>query len=316
MSELTLKNTLTNYELEQSYCINEELLKEFIKELQVSENSKQTYLENVKHFLKWVEGKPINKTTLLDYKQHLIANYKASAVNSYISAIKQLFIFLEQYGFTNISKGIKGLKLNKKLHKREALTIEQVKNIFNSIDTSTLTGARDYALIKLLIGSGLRQCEVVNANVGSIQTMGDKKVIFIQGKGYNNAKENISDYVILTPSVLNALQGYLKYRPSAKDNEPLFTSMSDRNNGERLTTRSIREIVKRIYKQNGIVSERITTHSTRHTAITLSLVGGATLQEAQALARHSNINTTMIYAHNLDRLSNNAESKLETLLSE
>ena len=64
----------------------------------------------------------------------------------------------------------------------------------------------------------------------------------------------------------------------------------------------------------GINSDRITAHSMRHTAVTLALIGGASIQEAQSMARHTNINTTMIYAHNLDRLDSPAESKIEALL--
>lgn len=68
-------------------------------------------------------------------------------------------------------------------------------------------------------------------------------------------------------------------------------------------------------KEAGIESERITAHSLRHTAVTLALLAGATVQEAQAMARHSSINTTMIYAHNIDRLETPAEGRIEDLLS-
>lgn len=53
----------------------------------------------------------------------------------------------------------------------------------------------------------------------------------------------------------------------------------------------------------------------RHTAVTLALLGGATPQEAQAMARHSSITTTMIYAQNLDRISHATELKVEAALS-
>lgn len=316
MTELGL-NLVNSYELQESINFNDELLKQYSRYLQVNEMSKETYLNNAKKFIEWLAGNCyIDSNTLLDYRAYLIANYKATAINTYIVAVKSLFNFLETLGFRNYAKGLKGVKVNNKIHKRDSLTLEQVKEIFNNIDTSTIEGARDYALIKLLIGAGLRQCEVVNADIGDIQTIGNKKVLYIQGKGYNNAKDNISDYVELKPSVLNAIQSYLKFRVNAKDSEPLFISLSDRNKGERLTTRTIRNLVKKLYKDNGIVSERITTHSTRHTAITLSLIAGAGLQETQALARHTNINTTMIYSHNLNRLSDsNAETKLESLLN-
>ena len=305
---LNLNTTLTN-----TLNFNEELLENYKKHLQVSNASQETYLNGAKHFINFANERNITSELVLDYRTHLINNYKATAINSYIVSLKQFFNFLEGLGFPNYAKELRGVRTSKK-HKRDSLTIEQVKTIFNNTNSNTEEQARARALIKLLIGTGLRTIEVVNANISDMQTIGNERVLYIQGKGFNNAKENLSDYVILKPSVINAIQDYLRYRPGAKDSEPLFTSVSDRNKGERLTTRTIRNIVKNLYKQNGIISERITTHSTRHTAITLSLVNGASIQEAQQLARHTNINTTMIYAHNIDRLNNNAESKLEELL--
>lgn len=306
---------VNNLGLTHRVTLSDELIEDYLKHLQVSKESKRTYFNNVRHFITWLNGRQINEETLLDYRGYLIANYKATAINSYIVAIKSLFNYLEGLGLPNYARDLKGVRTTRQ-HKKDSLTIDQVKGIYQSLETGTEEEARASAMIKLMIGTGLRTIEVINANLGDIQTIGNARVLYIQGKGFNNAKDNRSDYVILQPSIINAIQDYLKYRQDAKDNEPLFTSLSDRNRGQRLTTRTVRNIVKGIYKSNGLVSERLTTHSTRHTAITLSLIGGATIQEAQALARHTNINTTMIYAHNLNRLENNAESKLEQLLQD
>jgi integrase/recombinase XerC len=98
---------------------------------------------------------------------------------------------------------------------------------------------------------------------------------------------------------------YLSDIPSdIKAESPLFMVFSDGNKGKRLATRSLRKIIKQAYKEAGLNSDRLTSHSLRHTAITLSLAGGATLQEAQQFARHGNINTTMIYSHNLELQKN------------
>ncbi|MHB8277486.1 MAG: hypothetical protein ACYDIA_07525 [Candidatus Humimicrobiaceae bacterium] len=60
----------------------------------------------------------------------------------------------------------------------------------------------------------------------------------------------------------------------------------------------------------------LTAHSLKHTAITLSLMAVASIQEAQALARHKDINTTLIYSHNLNRIANAPEKKIEVLLAD
>lgn len=62
--------------------------------------------------------------------------------------------------------------------------------------------------------------------------------------------------------------------------------------------------------------ERLTTHSFRHSAVTFALLGGASLQQAQALARHTNLTTTMVYAHNVDRVSQAPERFVDGLLDD
>ena len=82
-----------------------------------------------------------------------------------------------------------------------------------------------------------------------------------------------------------------------------------------MTTQAISAIVRYRLSQVGLHSNRVTAHSLRHTAITLALMGGATIQEAQMLARHSDINTTLIYAHNIDRIESAPERKIDSLLA-
>lgn len=67
--------------------------------------------------------------------------------------------------------------------------------------------------------------------------------------------------------------------------------------------------------RTGLVSGRLSPHSLRHTAVTLALQAGASLQETQAMARHQSITTTMIYAHTLHRLAQAPERKIYSLLA-
>ena len=140
----------------------------------------------------------------------------------------------------------------------------------------------------------------------SLRTLGDSTVLYIQGKG----KEEKADYIKIMPVVEAALRDYIKTRGELIEGEALFTSMSNNSKGQRLSTRSISGIVKQRLKDAGFNSDRLTAHSLRHTAVTLSLIGGNTLQEVQQFARHGNISTTQIYAHNLDRAKNKCEETI------
>ena len=148
------------------------------------------------------------------------------------------------------------------------------------------------------------------ANVEDIRQSGGEALLYIQGKG----RSEKDAFVLLTPESLDPIMDYLRARGPVGDIDPLFEATGNKAGGERLTTRSISRIVKERMGSADIVSNRLTAHSLRHTAITLSLLGGATIQETQNFARHSNINTTMIYAHNIDRIGNAPERKIAGLL--
>ena len=300
---------------ENHFKVNETILNDFIRSLDASKETKETYLKGARKFIKWCESEGINevlKEDLIKYKTYLKTNgYEASSISMYITALKKLYKYLESLGIKNLASDLKGAKGSRNF-KKDPLTIEQTKQLLKSIDRSTEEGLRNYALTYLLVATALRTIEIERANIEDIRTLGTTNVLYVQGKG----KDAKDEYVVLTSSVMSAIQDYLSRRKNTKPSDPLFISYSDRSNGQRLKTRSIRDIIKKELKGIGIISDKITTHSLRHTGITLSLLGGATLQEAQQLARHSNINTTLIYAHNIDRINNNAESKIESLLVE
>jgi integrase/recombinase XerC len=175
-----------------------------------------------------------------------------------------------------------------------------------AIDTRTLTGKRDYAIMALMLTAGLRTIEITRSDITDMRTLGEHTVLYVQGKG----KDSKGDFVKLAPQVEAAIRSYLNARGKAEANSPLFTSTSNNSNGERMTTRSISGIVKARLIAAGYDSEFMTAHSLRHTAATINLLSGATLEETQQLLRHSNINTTLIYAHHLDRMKNNSEQRI------
>lgn len=291
--------------------INADFLSVYSAQLDTSEATQRTYTACVKKFLCWLEETETESVcydTLVNYKRHLKTMYKAKALNTHITALKDFFKFLERKGFKNYAKDLKKERTGAGFS-RDSLTADQVTGILNSIETGTEAGARSYALFRLLVCTGLRECEVVRANIGDIRNLGASTVLYVQGKGETEK----GAYVILYPKTLKALQDYFKHRHDLTAESPLFASTSDRNAGQRLTTRSVQRIIKGLYADNGIVSDRITTHSTRHTAITQCILNGASVQEAQSMARHKDINTTMGYFHNINRLENNAESRLEQI---
>ncbi len=293
----------------------EKYLDAFIKSLDIRDSSRQTYKRQLKEFIIWythAQSPVLEREHLLAYKTFLNEQKALSSltIGGYLTAVRRFFEWLESMKiYPNIAKGIRGPK-RKRGFKKDILTPAQVKKLLGSLDCTTLTGKRDYALLNLMIRTGLRTIEIVRATKEDITHQTGEAVLLIHGKG----RDGKDELVLLTEPTLRPIREYLKARGKIRDTDPLFASHSTKNHGKKLTTRSISRIVKERLRAIDLDDSRLTAHSLRHTAITFSLLGGATPQEARALARHADINTTLIYAHNINRIQQAPERKIDEFL--
>jgi integrase/recombinase XerC len=295
------------------------LTRDYLHSLDAANTTKQTYARGVEAWLKWCEREGVDPTaaTLQDakaYKQSLIAaGYKPATVNIKLAAVRSLYTYLEDMGAYDGNAGrVKSAKSSHNQTRRSLTATELIDVIKSHTAAGTVTDLRNRAALMLMGLRGLRTCEIVRANLEDIQVTQGVAVLYVRGKGRTDA----ADPVVLGEAISEAIAAYLKAagRAAADPTEPLFTSTSNRNQGARLTTRSVRNIAAAAFEATGVKSQAVTAHSLRHTCITLALVGGATVQEAQQLARHKSIETTMIYAHNLDRLAGHAEAAIDNLV--
>ena len=292
---------------------NPGLYDRFLDYIDVKPKSIETYRTAIRQFLKYLQENQITHPTrqdIINYRDGLMADHKATTVQNYLTAVKLFFAWLDQEGlYKDVAQHVKGVKIDKG-HKKDYLTQHQSQRLLRSIETSSLKGKRDYALLGLLITTGLRTVEVQRANVGDMETVGGFTVLFIQGKG----RDEKAEYVNIAEPVEDAIRDYLGSRAGKKRSisgkDPLFASTSNNNRGQRMTTRSISRIVKGTFINAGYNSDRLTAHSTRHTAATLNLLNGGSIEETQQMLRHSNINTTMTYAHALERVGNQSENRI------
>ncbi len=289
-------------------------LQKFYDSIDVQEETIKTYRKGINNFLQWIKDnnkQQIDKQVIKDYKKYLIESFENTTANTYLSGVRNLFNFLEDYGIPNLTNNIKSVKVSKDFRKLP-LTKEQANKIkeYKEQKLNSLKDMRDYAIYCLLLYNGLREVELMRANKADIVCIGGKYVLKIQGKG----KIDKTQTAVLTDSVLIPLLAYLDMR-GEDEYEPLFIGLASNQYGTRLTTRSIRRVISALLIANGYKSKYITTHSLRHTTVTSALLGGAELQEAQVLARHSNINTTEIYAHNIQRIDNAPEYYVENYLN-
>lgn len=293
----------------QAQYISEDLYKSFLSYLDASPKTVETYSKAIRQLYRYLGENGISQPTREDivaFREALREDHKPTTVQTYIIAVRLFFQWTAQEGlYPDVAQHIKGAKLTKE-HKKDYLTSSQVKAILKKIRRTDAQGRRDFAIFALMVTGGLRDIEVHRANIGDLRTLGDSVVLYLQGKG----REERAEYIKVTPEVEKAIRASLADRENTDGSQPLFISLSNNSKGERISTRSISGLVKYYLRIAGYNSDRLTAHSLRHTAVTLSLLGGKSLQEVQQFARHSNIATTQIYAHNLDRANNNCEATI------
>jgi len=293
----------------------EELVDSFINSQDVKLSSKQLYRRTLKQYFTWVDKKgyllsEITRPQLLEYKDELLASGMSSlTVGSYITSVRRFYEWTEANKYyPNVAKGIRTPK-RKQQFKKQPLLPSQATELLNYYQGKAL---RDYAIVTLLLRTGLRTIEVIRASVGDITFKGSQRVLLIQGKG-RDEKDN---FVVLTDKTYQPIAQYLATRGSINSSEPLFTSTSNNSKGERLTTRSISYIAKEGLKAIGLNERSFTAHSLRHTTAVNILRAGGSLETAQFTLRHSNPATTQIYTATLNeerRLQNSGEALIDSL---
>ncbi len=200
----------------------------------------------------------------------------------------------------------------------EFLTADEVKALLRVPDRRTLKGRRDYALLLLMLSSGLRKAEVCSLSIENLTTYRNQTVVDVIGKGQKQRR------VALTSEVMEAV---LDYQKALKNNlpqlfaegsgdpaaaRPLFFTLGERGNCEPapLTHKAVDCLMKRV-KKAALITKRITPHTTRHTFATSLLDKGVDLRTVQELLGHSHIRTTERYLHTSDEKKIDAVSRLQ-----
>ena len=293
----------------------EELVNLFIASQDVKQSSKLLYRRTLKQYFSWIETKgyllsEIARPEIIEYKEELLSSGKSSlTVGSYITSVRRFYEWAEANKYSpNIAKGIKTPKRRQQF-KKQPLLPSQATELLNYYQNKAL---RDYAIINLLLRTGLRTIEVIRANVEDIVFKGSNRVLLVKGKG----RDERDNFVLITDKTFKSLSDYLTSRGFTTPSEPLFTSTSNNSKGQRLTTRSISYIAKEGLKAIGLNDKIFTAHSLRHTTAVNILRAGGSLETAQLTLRHSNPATTQIYTAYLNeerRLQNSGEALIDSL---
>ena len=278
--------------LVKSPCI-EELLTTFLQDQDVNPTSRQHYSNAIKQYFTWISDNAldlryVDRATIIQYKQDLTERgLSALSVASYLTVVRCFYTWTEAHKhYPNVAAGVKSPRMERKFKKRP-LSAKNAADLLEYFEGNH----RDYAIVSLCLRTGLRTIELTRINIGDIETIDGRRVLRVHGKG----KADKSDYVVLTDKCYLAIAQYLGTRKSNLTNEPLFVSKANRNYNERLTTHSIRVMVKKGLRAIGLDDRSYSAHSLRHSCATMIIESGGSIIDAQRVLRHSSSVTTELY---------------------
>ena len=291
------QNQLTIIESEQALSIEDtrDKASKVFDLLDVSEATRKDYKYRIGLFLDFTGEQGFNRNSFLEFKRSLAERTDLSVAtkNKYLATAKIFLKEANRQGFlpADITQNIKTFSQSKK-HKRDGLNDEEMSKLTTAIKElpETPANTRLKAILSLLVFQGLRQVEIIRLDVKDIDFI--SKTAFIQGKGRDDKEP-----IYLHPETIKAIQAYLRSNKIADG--ALFTSQSNNNKNQRLTTRAIRDIVKKTLNDLGIEK---TTHGFRHyfTTTLIKTYKGDLLEVAQ-YTRHKSLEMLQVYNDNINR---------------
>jgi site-specific recombinase XerD len=276
-----------------------------------SQSSQRSYDHAIREFIDWYCSEPrlaFNRTVVTRYRISLEqAHYASSTINLRLAAIRRLAYEAADCGLLSpdLAAGIRRVKGVKKHGVRIGnwLTAEQGKRLLAAFDNGCLRGKRDYAMVAVLLGCGLRRAEAAALTVETLQQREEHWVIAdLVGKG---------GHVRTVPVPLWVKAAVDDWLHAAEVNAgPVFRAINkaQRVGKSAFSPKVIWGVVKAGSSKCSL--ENVAPHDLRRTCARLCHEAGGELEQIQFLLGHVSIQTTERYLGCKQRLRNAVNDKL------
>ena len=261
-------------------------------ERKLSDNTYKSYYYDLYHFEIFNKNKNLLSLNADNIRDFLYQDGITSRTRAhYLTVINSFYNYLidNKYISKSPTESIKLPKLEKKLP--EYLTIEEVDKILNIRPTKPID-YRNIAMLETIYACGLRVSELCELKISNIDF--NECIIRVYGKGN---KERI---VPMNDSAINALKTYINEYRSFLLRDKISEYVFINNMGTKISRQSFFKILKKVCNDNGI-KKSVSPHTLRHSFATHLLNNGADLRVIQELLGHSNLTTTQIYSHLVDK---------------
>ena len=261
-----------------------------------SRSSQRSYDHAIREFIDWYCSEPrlaFNKTVVTRYRIRLEQEqYASSTINLRLAAIRRLAYEAADCGLLSpdLAAGIRRVKGVKKHGMRIGnwLTAEQGKRLLAAFDGGNLRGKRDYAMVAILLGCGLRRAEAASLLVEDLQQREEHWVVAdLVGKGGHVRTVPVPNWVKV------AVDDWLT--AAGASTGPIFRAI---NKAQRIgktgfSPKVIWGVVKEGSSKCGI--DNVAPHDLRRTCARLCHEAGGELEQIQFLLGHVSVQTTERY---------------------
>lgn len=268
--------------------------------------TRAAYLRAVLRFAGWCEDRGVELYQLAPlvvaaHIEQLQLELSPPTVKLHLAAIRQFcdYLVVTHVLPVNPAASVRGPKHVVAVGKTPVLSPEETRQLLDSIETNSLIGLRDRALIAVMVFSFARVSAVVGLDLADYYTQGKRYWLRFHEKGgkvhavpcHHQLEEHLDAYLESAELV-------------GRKREPIFRACGkDRRLGKvRLKRRDALKIVKRRAVAAGL-PETIGCHTFRATGVTAYLSNGGTLENAARIASHSSIRTTKLYDRREEAIS-------------
>jgi integrase/recombinase XerD len=286
---------------------SEQVLEFFAAHLR-NPHTRKAYARAVSEFGTWCAARGIASLAqvgpvhVATHVEELTAMIAAPSVKQKLSALRMLFDWLvvHQVLPSNPAHAVRGPKHVVKKGKTPILSADETREIFAHIDTRTVVGLRDRALIALMVYTFARVGAAIAMKVEDVYVQGKRTWVRLHEKGGKRhempAHHNLDAW----------LEAYITAAGLGSDAKgPMFRSTVGRSGG--LTDRPLtqQDVYRMIFRRasDAGIRTRIGCHTFRATGITEYLRNGGKLEIAQAMANHESARTTGLYDRRQDQVS-------------
>lgn len=270
---------------------------DFIEYLDVNDLTLNAYKIGITSFLNYLKENNIKYPTRTDFRgfrEELKKSMSINTVNSYMTSVRRFYRYLEINNICeDITKDVKSLKYSN-TPTTQVLSEDLCKEIYSS-----LTDLREKCLFGLALTTGLRANELANAKLENIREYNGEIVLFVKCK----KRDDESEYVKISNQVLEDIKKYVEHRKNGN----IFVSTSNNNNGNGVTNKTIRLIIKNILKRFDIDQEWVSCHTMRRTCATLLYENGQSVYDIQQVLHQKSSQTTTRYINQVTRNKNKSE---------